>query len=85
MNFSKEKGMWLNWMQIIPAFVIDKSTPYTDLLIPTIDSVRNNFFVNLYISLKEHCLLTGPTGTGKTLNIINEINAKYMNDEFTNM
>ncbi len=29
--------------------------------------------------------MTGPTGTGKTLNIMNEINANYYNSEFTNL
>jgi dynein heavy chain len=29
--------------------------------------------------------MTGPTGTGKTLNVINEINANYYNAEFTNL
>ena len=75
-------------------------------MIPTVDSVRNNHFVNLYVSLKllidlnilitfyyiflliyiiKHLLMTGPTGTGKTLNIMNEINANYYNSEFTNL
>ena len=30
-------------------------------------------------------LLTGPTGTGKTVNIINELNINYFNDTCTNL
>lgn len=30
--------------------------------------------------MKSHLLLTGPTGTGKTVNVINEININYHND-----
>jgi dynein heavy chain len=72
-------------MQTVPAFRIPKDIAFHNLLIPTVDSVRNNHFVNLYIGLKQHLLMTGPTGTGKTLNIMNEINANYYNAEFTNL
>jgi len=35
--------------------------------------------------MNSHVLLTGPTGTGKTVNVINEININYYNDVFTNL
>ena len=35
--------------------------------------------------MKSHVLLTGPTGTGKTVNVINEININYYNEVFTNL
>ncbi len=34
---------------------------------------------------KIHLLLCGPTGTGKTANVINEINKNYFNTEYTNL
>ncbi len=57
----------------------------TDLIIPTIDSIRNNYLLTLFVSMKSHVLLTGPTGTGKTVNVINEINVNYYNEVFTNL
>lgn len=39
-------------------------------MIPTDDSVRNQYFINLCITNKMHYLITGPTGTGKTVNVI---------------
>ena len=54
-------------------------------MIPTIDSVRNCFFLNLFINLNSHLLLTGPTGTGKTVNVINELNINFYNEKYTNL
>ena len=46
---------------------------YTNLMIPTSDSIRNNFFIKLAMDHKFHLMICGPTGTGKTVNIINKI------------
>jgi dynein heavy chain len=32
-----------------------------------------------------HLLIAGPTGTGKTINIVNEINKYYFNKDYTNL
>jgi dynein heavy chain, axonemal len=72
-------------MQTIPPYKVPVGGKLTDLIIPTIDSVRNNYLFSLFISMKSHLLLTGPTGTGKTVNVINEIITNYHNEQFTNL
>lgn len=72
-------------MSTIKPFIIPKGGSYHSLLIPTIDNVRNNHMLNLYVKQKKHLLLTGPTGTGKTVNIMNELDASYFNEVYTNM
>jgi dynein heavy chain len=32
-----------------------------------------------------HLLISGPTGTGKTSNIVNELNRHYFNPDYTNL
>jgi len=49
------------------------------LLIPTTDSIRNNYLLNLCVENKIHLLISGPTGTGKTVNIKNELIKNYFN------
>lgn len=54
-------------------------------MIRTMDSIRNNYLLNTFISLEKHFMIIGPTGTGKTINIVNEFNNLYFNDKFTNL
>lgn len=83
--FDRQKQMWIHWMQTVPPFTIPKGIEYHQLLIPTTDSVRNNYFLHLCVRNKIHLLLSGPTGTGKTVNVLNELNRHYFNVEYTNL
>ena len=33
---------WVNWMQTVPKYVIDKEASFLELSIPTVDSIRMN-------------------------------------------
>jgi dynein heavy chain len=44
-----------------------------------------NFFLHLNVSRMRHVLFTGPTGTGKTANVVKELNDFYFNPECTNL
>lgn len=55
------------------------------MFVPTIDSIRNNYFLHRCVKNKIHLLFCGMTGTGKTVNIINEMNKFYFNAEYTNL
>jgi dynein heavy chain len=37
-----------------------------DLIIPTVDTVRQKFFLDTYVSHSKPLLFVGPTGTGKS-------------------
>lgn len=72
-------------MSTVPPFKLPVGGTFSELIIPTVDSVRNNYLMTLYINMRSHLLLTGPTGTGKTVNIANEINTNYLNETFANL
>ena len=63
----------------VPPYKVPQGGKFQELIIPTVDSIRNNYLLTLYISMKSHMLLTGPTGTGKTVNVINEISTYIYN------
>jgi dynein heavy chain len=81
--YNKEKMMFVNWIQTVPAFLLPKNISYNDLLIPTIDSIRNNYFLHQNIKNKMHILFSGPTGTGKSVQILNELYTNYYNQTYT--
>ena len=83
MYYNYEKMVWQNWSQTQPAFVIPKKISYNDLIIPTNDSIRNNFFLHLNVKNHMHVLFVGPTGTGKSINVANELATNYYNSYYT--
>ena len=53
------------------------------MIVPTIDSIRINSFINRLLSNKSHVLLCGPTGTGKSVSVLNEMASKFENEHST--
>ena len=64
---------WKHWLETVPAPSIDPKLKFGDLLVDTKDTVRTTFVCKLLISSNCHLLATGPTGTGKTVNMQNLI------------
>lgn len=83
MYYSVEKLVWQNWSQTVSAFVVPKKISFNDLIIPTNDSIRHNYFLHLNIENHMHVLYCGPTGTGKSINVANELNTHYYNSHYT--
>ena len=42
---------------------------YSEIVVPTFDSIRMQYLTRMLIMNKKHVLCPGPTGTGKTVNI----------------
>ncbi|XP_076826201.1 dynein axonemal heavy chain 1-like isoform X3 [Clavelina lepadiformis] len=58
---------WKNWMESAPNFQITPSTPYADIIVPTIDTIRTSLLIEMLAMHKKQILTVGPTGTGKTV------------------
>ena len=68
-----QKGVWRGWMETIPAYTPDLSLPFSQLIVPTMDSVRYRFVLDLLMRNGKHVLCVGPTGTGKTVSIMDTL------------
>lgn len=68
--FDVKTGAWYGWMDTIPPFTVDISLPYNQIIVPTIDSVRYRFMLDLLLKNGKHVLCVGPTGTGKSVTIL---------------
>ena len=52
--------------QVPQTFKPEKDTPFYKLMVPTVDTVRNQYVVTVLARARRHILLVGVTGTGKT-------------------
>eukprot|EP01041_Mallomonas_annulata_P000832 gene832-1621_t len=67
--FNIETKKWTKWMDIIEKFEVDSKQSFSEIIVPTTDSVRNTFLLDTLLSHEKHVLMVGSTGTGKTINI----------------
>lgn len=67
--FDLKSRSWIGWMDSQEPYKHDSRLSYSETIIPTMDSVRNTFFLKMLVENSMHALLTGSTGTGKTVNV----------------
>jgi len=48
---------------------VDIKLNYSEIVVPTVDSVRMKYLKKLLLTNNKHVLTPGPTGTGKSVNI----------------
>ncbi|XP_005102124.3 dynein heavy chain 1, axonemal [Aplysia californica] len=64
---------WVNWMTDWAQFEVTSEMKYSDIMVPTIDTIRSSYILNLFIINQQKLLTVGPTGTGKTLTIVDKL------------
>jgi dynein heavy chain len=64
---------WKDWSKIIPKFVVPRDVEFSKIIVPTNDSIRVAKLMAMSVNNKMHALFVGPTGTGKTISIANEL------------
>jgi len=74
---------WQKWSEIQAPFKVLETMKFSDLVIPTTENIKLTYFINITVPSKKHLLVTGNTGTGKTLTILNTLMSSYENENFT--
>ena len=72
---------WKNFMSGLPEYNIDVTAPYASIIVPTIDTVRTSYILELLLTNDKQVLCVGPTGTAKTLTITDKL-LRYMDAKF---
>ncbi|KAL0019092.1 hypothetical protein WJX77_000912 [Trebouxia sp. C0004] len=71
--YSQETAGWVDWMATVPPYVPDPDAFFSQIIVPTSDTVRYNYLLKILALAGKHVLLVGATGTGKTLNITQQL------------
>lgn len=61
-----KKYCWIAWDWLVPAYVHDREKRFSEILVPTIDTVRTTFVLKLMNKVHQPIILVGETGTSKT-------------------
>ncbi|GFN88549.1 dynein heavy chain 1, axonemal-like [Plakobranchus ocellatus] len=64
---------WINWLHDREEYSITSEMKFADIMVPTIDTIRSTYILNMFIRNKAHLLCVGGTGTGKTLTIVDKL------------
>lgn len=66
----------------MPAYVVPKDSSYSEVIVPNVDNIRIQYLLKNLLENKKHIMIVGPTGTGKSITIVNELRNSFYNDEF---
>jgi len=61
------------WEEVAPKFVYHKDKPYSDILVPTKDTVRYSYMLEAFISVGRGSLFVGESGTGKSVIVVDAL------------
>ncbi|KAJ3073482.1 Dynein heavy chain 1, axonemal [Podochytrium sp. JEL0797] len=81
-NFDQEQKEWASWMEFAPELVVPQKGSSQDVIVPTMDTIRNTYILHILLHNGCHALCTGPTGTGKSVTITDKL-MKGMDPSFT--
>jgi len=53
------------WEKAIPGFKYNRETPFFEMVVPTVDTIRYGYLLEKLLAVKQSVLYTGNTGVGK--------------------
>lgn len=63
---------WVSWMKYAKEVVITPETSYSDIIVPTVDTVRMSFLIDMLLSNKK------PVGSSESHLTYSQLNAVHM-------
>ncbi len=71
--FDSKTAKWNNWLEGQPTFKIERDAKFNSIVVPTIDTIRNEWIIELLLCKGNHVMCTGDTGTGKSVTLKNKL------------
>lgn len=69
--FDPELSKWVPWADKVPEYEHKVGMKFHEILVPTVDTVRNTWLLELMVNIKRPVVFVGETGTSKTATIQN--------------
>lgn len=66
-----ELQVWVPWNTLVADYEHNPSTKFNEILVPTVDSTRVTWLLDLMTTVKRPVILIGETGTSKTATMQN--------------
>ena len=61
----------MRWSKLVPKYTHDPEVKFNEILVPTVDTVRASWLLQLTVDIKRPVVLIGETGTSKTATVSN--------------
>ncbi|KAK2951696.1 putative Dynein axonemal heavy chain 1 [Blattamonas nauphoetae] len=68
---NEETGAWERWSKRVPEYAYDPNKPQEEIVVQTADTVSTSTLLDMLVKAKQHILVTGTTGTGKSV-VVND-------------
>ncbi|VEL32326.1 unnamed protein product [Protopolystoma xenopodis] len=78
----KSRGSWRHWNEFLRSVEKPPEINLRDLIIPTMDTARYKYILNVLLSARRPLLYVGPTGTGKSAYIQEKMMREIDRDRF---
>ena len=72
---------WVNWKDEVRQYETPEGTKFSKILVPTIDTKKYSYILDLMVKLKNPCMFVGESGTAKSVIISNYLGS-LSTDEF---
>ena len=69
--FDTKQLLWVPWLDVVPEYVHNPETKFSEILVPTVDTVRTTWLLELMVTVKRPVVLVGETGTSKSATTAN--------------
>ncbi len=67
--FDASKECWISWKRLVPKYQHNPERKFYEILVPTIDTCRSDWLLQLCYRIKRPVLFVGESGTSKTATI----------------
>jgi dynein heavy chain len=67
--FDIEQGRWISWDDKVPTYDPPANIPFTDVFVPTVDTVRYAWLQEMFMAVNKPVLFVGESGTAKSVTV----------------